>query len=132
MSNAVDEPLYFPFEIGDKRPLRPLQGYLFKLPRFFVELFPQLWEGGQPIDSLRAESTANTRSKVGADYRKADEEAAVGQRDPFSVDPALVERGIRGHAITQNLLAQFLESCGMVPRSPKADEPNFDLAWLLG
>jgi hypothetical protein len=32
---------YFPFELGS-RDLRPLQGYLFKLPAAFVELFPEL------------------------------------------------------------------------------------------
>jgi 5-methylcytosine-specific restriction protein A len=36
------EPLYFPFELSDKRPIRLLQGYAFKLPRRFVELFPEL------------------------------------------------------------------------------------------
>jgi hypothetical protein len=34
-------PLYFPFELAD-RPLRPLQGYAFKLPARFVEAFPSL------------------------------------------------------------------------------------------
>jgi len=36
------EPLYFPFELSPKRPLRPLQGYAFKLPREFLALFPEL------------------------------------------------------------------------------------------
>ena len=35
-------PLYFPFEISGGRPLRPLQGYAFKLPREFLALFPEL------------------------------------------------------------------------------------------
>jgi len=34
-------PLYFPFELSG-RPLRPLQGYAFKLPLGFVKLFPSL------------------------------------------------------------------------------------------
>ena len=33
--------LYFPFELGT-RPVRPLQGYAFKLPQDFIHLFPQL------------------------------------------------------------------------------------------
>tara|TARA_B100002052_G_C15696156_1_gene512940 strand:- start:48 stop:596 length:549 start_codon:yes stop_codon:yes gene_type:complete len=36
------EPLYFPFELGDKRPPRPMQGYLFKFPKFMLDIFPEL------------------------------------------------------------------------------------------
>ena len=60
-----------------------------------------------------------------------DEDVSVGTRDPFAVDPALVERGLRGHARTQNALATFVRSRGGSPRSPRPDEPNFDLAWEL-
>ncbi|MBV1716331.1 MAG: HNH endonuclease [Desulfarculus sp.] len=35
-----NKPLYYPFERGEKRPIRPLQGYSFKLPYGFLELFP--------------------------------------------------------------------------------------------
>ncbi len=34
---------YFPFELKS-RPARPMEGYLFKLPFAFVELFPELQE----------------------------------------------------------------------------------------
>jgi hypothetical protein len=40
-----------------------------------------------------------------------------------------VERGLQGHADTQNALADILAAAGIAPRSPRADEPNFDLAW---
>jgi hypothetical protein len=86
----VGKPLYFPFELG-KRPTRPMQGYIFKLPRAFLDLF-----GLKPFD------------------------------------PAVVERGIRGHATTQNRLAAHLRELGIEPRSPRLDEPNFDLAWQIG
>jgi 5-methylcytosine-specific restriction protein A len=33
--------VYFPFELS-KRPVRPLQGYAFKLPEAFITAFPQL------------------------------------------------------------------------------------------
>lgn len=59
-----------------------------------------------------------------------DENTAVGQRDPFFVDPTLVERGLRGHATTQNALAAYLEEHGIQPLSPAPDEPNFDIAWV--
>jgi predicted HNH restriction endonuclease len=41
LKRKYKEPLYFPFELSAKRPLRPLQGYAFKLPREFLALFPE-------------------------------------------------------------------------------------------
>jgi hypothetical protein len=125
LSDDVGEPLYFPFEIGPKRPIRPMQGYLFKLPSAFLERFG--------IEVTAADRRSSVKSffgqKLGDEYRSADELAALIQRDPFAVDPALVERGVRGHAITQNRLADQLRSLGIEPRSPRPDEPNFDVAW---
>ena len=34
--------LYFPFELKSKRPMRPMQGYLFKFPKFMLQIFPEL------------------------------------------------------------------------------------------
>jgi hypothetical protein len=48
------------------------------------------------------------------------------------LDPALVERGLRGHADTQNELARVLHDAGLTPRSRLPQEPNFDLAWQIG
>jgi len=66
---------------------------------------------------------------LGAPYRQAQVADLPGSRDPFSVDPALVERGLRGHADTQNELANALRNAGIEPRSCQPPEPNFDLAW---
>jgi hypothetical protein len=41
-------PRYFPFELS-ARPVRPLQGYAFKLPSTFVEAFPALSSATFPI-----------------------------------------------------------------------------------
>lgn len=119
------EPLYFPFELSDRRPIRPMQGYLFKLPSGFLELFgvpptppPAIKAGLSPV--------------LGDDYRIADEMSTIPRGDPFAVDPALVERGVRGHAVTQNGLANYLRSLGFEPRSPRPGEPNFDVAWRCG
>lgn len=115
--------LYFPFEDGSTRPLRPVQGYLFKLPSFFVQMF----------SLAREPRTSRPRSdsggQIGSDYRRADESASVAQRDPFLVDPALVERASRAHATTQNTLADYVLELGYTPTSPDVDDPNFDLAW---
>ena len=47
----------------------------------------------------------------------------------LTVDPSIVERGLRGHADTQNELARVLLEAGLAPRSRRLGEPNFDLAW---
>jgi hypothetical protein len=126
LQSSVYDTLYFPFELGEKRPIRPMQGYLFKLPSFFVELFS---DSLGDVTAVKQNQPNKADEQIGASYRFADEETSVGERDPFSVDPALVERGLRSHASTQNALASYLISKGVVPRSPKSDEPNFDLGW---
>ena len=127
LEDVVSPPLYYPFERGTKRETRPLQGYLFKLPGFFLELFQDL---ARPVDVSQTERVGLL--SVGTEYQKAIEDQAVAERDPFAVDPAIVERGIRGHAATQNQLAEAVAAAGMCPRSPTALEPNFDLAWTDG
>jgi hypothetical protein len=66
---------------------------------------------------------------LGAPYRQVPVTELSGSRDPFSVDPALVERGLRGHTNTQNELASVLSSAGIEPRRGLPSGPNFDLAW---
>lgn len=129
LTAEVGSSRYFPFEMGNNRPMRPMQGYLFKLPLFFIKLFNEsLGENafrGNVIYDKKSDET------FGVNYRIADEETSVGERDPFSVDPAIVERGLHGHATTQNALADFLVSQQLVPLSPGPNEPNYDLAWKL-
>ena len=66
---------------------------------------------------------------LGAPYRQVPVTELSGSRDPFSVDPALVERGLRGHSDTQNELASILSNAGIEPRRGLPPGPNFDLAW---
>lgn len=127
IQKQIPVPLYFPFERGNRRKLRPLQGYLFKLPAFFLELFPGLTRT-LPV----TKSETSNLQRVGLDYRRPPERQAVAERDPFAVDPSIVERGIRGHAETQNQLADALIAAGMHPRSPAPTEPSFDVAWTDG
>ena len=122
LESRVGAPLYFPFEVSPKRPPRPLQAYVSKLPHGFLNLFPSLLAAATfPPDSAP--------SSLGTEYRPADEEASIAERDPFGVDPGIVERGWRGHAKTQNALAKHLRSRSISPRSPRSTEPSFDLAW---
>jgi len=69
---------------------------------------------------------------VGTAYREARVSSLPGTREPFTVDPALVERGLKGHADTQNELARALRDDGIEPRRRRPHEPNFDLAWQTG
>ena len=66
---------------------------------------------------------------LGAPYRHVPVIELSKDRDPFSVDPALVERGLNGHTETQNALAAVLDSAGIEPRRGLPPGPNFDLAW---
>lgn len=120
--------LYYPFEIGRSRPVRTMQGYLFKLPAFFTAAFPRLLPTELHPDEDLAE-IGDPTTAIGTEYRPAAELTAVGVRDPFSIDPALVERGLRGHNQAQNALADHLLEKGIQPRSPRSTDPNFDLAW---
>jgi hypothetical protein len=122
--------LYFPFSFYGGSELRPMQPYLNKLPAALVQGLPELAEAAGIAAATRPLLGNGARSsRLGADYRVADVSSLADGRDPFTVDPAVVERGLRGHADTQNALAAALVAAGLTPRSPRADEPNFDLAW---
>jgi hypothetical protein len=133
--------------------LRPQQGYLTKLPYAIVQLFPTLQKAakeaaataaagiGYPHSSShgssglvamvsdRAAPRLRAQTGPGVPYRPADELVSSSSRDPMFPDPALIERGNRGHAIAQNMLAKRLLQLGLRPLSPRAGEPNYDIAW---
>jgi hypothetical protein len=68
------------------------------------------------------------RLSMGTAYRRADENVSLAAPQPNESDPALMERGTRGHRRTQNALADFLTERGITPISPNG-EPSFDVAW---
>lgn len=133
LKDEEDRSLYFPFEISDKRPLRPTQFYLTKMPALLVDAIPELAvAGARPAagTNIARESVfLGSALGLGLDFAPADEAAATSERDPFAVDPSLVDRGLRGHARTLNLLAERIEDLGYVPRLPRPLEPQYDLAW---
>lgn len=55
-------PLYFPFELSDKRPTRLLQGYAFKLPRAFVSLFLELRVALDENSTLERKAASKSRN----------------------------------------------------------------------
>ena len=60
------DPLYFPFELGNKRAMRPMQGYLFKLPKFFVNLFPSLFGEVRTEKLIDTPVAATTSARLGS------------------------------------------------------------------
>jgi hypothetical protein len=101
-----------------------------KLPAELVDLLPQLTAAADAsLNVLEPPPAASQAAEtVGQAYRDA-AVSSVAAREPFTVDPGLVERGLKGHADTQNELARVLRSAGIEPRSHRPQEPNFDLAW---
>jgi hypothetical protein len=122
--------LYFPFFFWGGSELRPMQPSLNKLPAELVDVFPQLAAAAATSGAVPEQpSPAQATVVLGETYREARVSSLPGEREPFTVDPGIVERGIKGHADTQNDLARVLRNAGIEPRSRRPQEPNFDLAW---
>ena len=129
----VSGALYFPFFFYGGRHLRPMQPYLNKLPASIVELVPSLANAARVAATSGAPDphteSGEPPTGVGAVYRLASVSGVGELRTPFEIDPTLVERGLQGHAHAQNQVAAALRATGIEPRSPRPDEPSFDLAW---
>jgi hypothetical protein len=129
--------LYLPLEISDKRPLRPTQFYLTKAPLAWLKAVSGLSElvaasvvtAGSDIAGPVRLVELSREEVFGQKYVPVDENAATSAREPFSIDPNLVDRGLRGHTATQNALAAFV---GGSVRKPRPGEPQYDLAWQSG
>jgi hypothetical protein len=129
-------PLYFPFLLSGSRPLRPFQGYLTKFPAALVQAIPQLAEIAELAATSRPSPTEPApnaaKPALGTDYRAADPDARSARRQPFSVDPDLVDRALASHARVQEALAAAVRKAGFLPRSSAPGEPVFDVAWEDG
>ena len=127
-----DGALRFPFVRYGDQGLPAFQAYLVEFPTDVAELFPSLMRAVDRLDVRLAgteKANVSDQVEVATIYRAADEHASAATRDPFFVDPALVERGCRGHAFTQNALADFLRVRGIEPLSPSSPQINFDVGW---
>jgi hypothetical protein len=112
---------------------------MFKLPLSLVKLL-QLPETDFSLTALLNPSPEPgnptvgpepTNPFLGSPYRPQDEDKAVSIAAPMAVDPAVVERGLRGHRRTQNQLAEWLSQRGIEPKSPDAKSPDWDIAWKV-
>lgn len=123
---------YFPFEISDKREVRPTQIYLSKLPSAVVYLFPALVRAAA---YAQATTEGNSQSlkpgqPFGQTYRELGPSKIEHAMEPFDVDPDVIDRGRQGHWDTQQELVHRLRAIGLEPLSPKPDGPQYDVAWI--
>jgi hypothetical protein len=138
LESASGEPAYFPFpKYGNS--LRSLQGYLFPLPLRFIELFDELHQPVSRSRVRRARAATYHPSErrdhsLGLPYQPSVRETPKYSQQPFAVDPAVVERGMRGHRTTEQALVEHLRTrLGLEPRSASRTEPPpYDLLWTSG
>jgi len=87
-----------------------------------------------PLASGSYEAARELPGPFGEPSVEADETASAAAREPFAVDPSVVDRGTQGHARTQNALRAFVENKGTATLRPDlhGGDPDFDLAWIKG
>lgn len=130
--------IYFPFELSEKRPTRPLQGYAFKLPSAFMSYFPQLLDYAEiyptadPVvyekraRAISARWKARGRPRTQPAGQEKPQRTPVGTGYQFARDPnvkAWVAAEANGRC----------ESCGHVPFLDACGEPFLELhhvEWL--
>jgi hypothetical protein len=72
-------------------------------------------------------------AEIGKPYDWVSEEnPSIAVSDPFTNNPDALDRATVAHRTTQNLVAEWLASCGLDALSPNADDPPFDIAWRHG
>ncbi len=124
---------YFPFELGS-RDTRPMQGYLFKLPAAFVELFPELRDVPRFGPEVEAEesggvtqSPAGTTPAARPEYIPRNEDVRSREARPWARDPSEVDRALSTHARIERLVAEAAAAEGWRARAYGPGDPVFDL-----
>jgi hypothetical protein len=128
LRSEVRDPVYFPYTFFSARPLRPALGYLTKMPAAVVALFPELQAAATSVDA----TSTPLATAVGRPFTRANESIQTAEREPFSVDPDVIDRGTRGHARTLNALADWVTARGLEPLEAAPGGTPFDLAWTDG
>jgi hypothetical protein len=68
--------------------------------------------------------------EFGKAYREADENPPNSDREaPPSKNPNSAGRGLAAHNKTQNSISAVVHKFGWIPRSPRSNEPEYDIAW---
>lgn len=98
-------------------------------PYFNPMVVHQAWttKGGRGARTL-PKAPPSPKSFLGR-YRPANTRAKTSRAQVFARDPDRVDRGLRGHNVTQELLADAVRSAGFTPHSSTTSECDYDLAW---
>jgi hypothetical protein len=132
VSVRADRP-YFPFELGS-RETRPMQGYLFKLPVAFLELFPELHEvlriGLAAPERRRRTGVTQVlpvRPSERPEFVPRNEAVRSREARPWARDPSEVDRALATHARIERLVAEAAVAEGWRARAYGRGDPVFDL-----
>lgn len=125
---------YFPFELGG-RPARPMQGYLFKLPAAFLDLFRELGDvprtfagpkgSGEYADEQASSPDPEDRPRPA--FRPRNEQIRSRAARPWARDPSEVDRALSSHARIERLVAEAAAAEGWQASAYGPDDPMFDL-----
>lgn len=126
LAERYSNPMYLAFQLRSDG-VRASQGYLQKLPAEIVSHFGQL---RAVVGATRHRPFGGPSEAAPGDTYRPAVAPRLEQADPFSVDPSVVERGLRSHAGLQNLLVEILESFGLSARSPGPSDPPWDALWV--
>lgn len=120
---------YYPYAVGANQTN-------FLLP---VDVARRTREAVQPRlrllePEIVAQSVFSTRvtQSIGQEYSPGRKYDPIVEQVDVLRDPHKLARAIQSHSDVQNAVAIFLRTVGLEPRSPRPDEPNFDLAWSQG
>jgi hypothetical protein len=91
----------------------------------------QPWNNAFPQEESGSPKQVFPQPVIGRPYVDVDENVEITPPDSFNVDPSKLERGWKGHQVTQNRLAAHVRSVGAIPLQPEG-KPVYDLGWKLG
>jgi len=92
---------------------------------------PQV-RGSKDSGTVLKDYRVHAPSDFGKVYREANEVPPHSLNEaPSSKDPDRAGRGLAAHNRTQNKIANIVNKLGWTPRSPAANEPDFDVAWKV-
>ena len=114
----IDENLPYEIKDGIGRDGKTRSVVMFRLKRVIE------------VNSTYNDSKTVLPNSVGINYKYANEEVRnVAIAEPFNSDPNLLDRALQLHSITQNTVANWVISHGLIPLSPLNEGCDFDIAW---
>lgn len=88
--------------------------------------------GSQKAGIVLKDYRVSAPAEIGRVYRKADESPTkFSKKNSSTKDPDSYGRGLMAHNKTQNKIASIVLCLGWAARSPKLDEPEYDIAWKI-